>query len=117
MSMFRRQLRGVLEVITPSGTHYLTPSLTERLYLIWIFRNFRTLPLTVLSQWQRRKMEAIAAKYHRALPCTCDEILGTVEFVPASKKPVRSAVAAGARPAVPIAANIKSRVARASSGD
>jgi hypothetical protein len=93
MSM-RRLLRGVLEVITPSGTHYLSPSIAERLYLGWIFRNFRTLPLTVLSQAQRRKIESIAAKYRRANPSSCDEILGTVELVSAPKKPVQSAVAA-----------------------
>jgi hypothetical protein len=105
----RRQLRGVLEVIAPSGTHYLSPSIAERLYLVWLFRNFRTLPLTVLSPTQRRRIEAIAAKYRRANPISCDEILGTVELVSPPKKPVQSAISAVTRPATQPAAHFKSR--------
>jgi len=104
-----RQLHGVLEVITPSGTHYLSPSIAERLYLIWIFRNFRTLPLAVLNPTQRRKIESIAAKYKRANPSSCDEILGTVELVATSKKPVQSAVTAATRSPAQVTASFKSR--------
>ncbi len=88
----RRSLRGVLEVITPAGTHYLYPSLWERVYLTWMFRNFRTLPLTVLSYPQRRRIESMVAKYRRASPMKCDEILGSVELVAETKKPVRATV-------------------------
>jgi len=90
----RRSLRGVLQVITPAGTHHLYPSLSERVYLIWMFRNFRTLPLTVLSDAQRRKIESMVAKYRRASPSKCDEILGSVELVAEMKKPVRATVVA-----------------------
>jgi|ERR1700722_1737808 len=40
---------GVLRVLTPSVPRYLTPSLAERLYLLWIFRNFELLPIKVLN--------------------------------------------------------------------
>jgi hypothetical protein len=107
----RRQLRGVLEIITPSGTYYLSPSISERLFLIWIFRNFRLLPFTVLSQTQRRMIESIAAKSRRADPSRCDEILGSMEFVAPAKKPVQSAIVAASRPPVRSTRGAKSRIA------
>ncbi len=88
MSM-RTQLRGVLEVVTPSGVYYLTPSLRERLYLVWMFRNFRNLPLGVLSEPQRKKIEAIASKRGTPDPHASDEILGTIDCTPVMKKPVQ----------------------------
>lgn len=88
----RRSLFGVLEVVTPAGAHYLCPSPLERVYLLWMFRNFRTLPLTVLTNAQRRKIESMVAKYRRANPRKCDEILGSVELGAQTKRPVRAAV-------------------------
>jgi hypothetical protein len=85
MSM-RRLFRGVLEVVTPSGTHYLSPSFTERLYLIWMFRNFRTLPLNVLTESQRKRIELMASTYNKAEGHQCDEILGSIESVPPIKR-------------------------------
>lgn len=99
----RRQIRGVLEVITPSGTHYLSPTFSERLLLIWIFRNFRTLPLNVLSEAQRKKIEGMANAYRRAEPFRCDEILGTIEAIPA-KKPARSVIETHHAPPAPMRA-------------
>lgn len=90
----RRSLFGVLEVVTPAGAHYLCPSPLERVYLLWMFRNFRTLPLTVLTNAQRRKIESMVAKYRRANPMKCDEILGSVELGTPLRKPVRATVAA-----------------------
>jgi hypothetical protein len=33
---------GVLRVLTPLGPRYVKPSLAQRFYLLWIFRNFHT---------------------------------------------------------------------------
>jgi hypothetical protein len=88
----RRQLCGVLEVVTPSGAYYLSPSIRERLALIWIFRNFRTLPLTVLSRAQRRKIKLIVLRHEHVTLKRYDEILGSVEFDGIAKKPVQSSV-------------------------
>jgi hypothetical protein len=52
---------GVLRVQTPLGPRYLKPSLFQRLHLLWVFRNFQTLPLKVLSRRQQRLIEAMCA--------------------------------------------------------
>jgi hypothetical protein len=54
---------GVLRVLTPLGPRYLNPSFGQRLYLLWIFRNFETLPVKVLSQRQQRRIEAMCAQH------------------------------------------------------
>lgn len=50
---------GVLRVLTPLGPRYLQPSLSQKIYLIWVFRNFHTLPFKVLSSRQQRLIEAM----------------------------------------------------------
>ena len=51
-----RLLYGVLRVLTPLGPRYLDPSFLERVYLLWTFRNFTSLPLVVLNHRQRKLM-------------------------------------------------------------
>jgi hypothetical protein len=50
---------GVLRVLTPLGPRYLKPSVLQRIYLLWVFRNFQTLPLKVLNARQQRLVEAM----------------------------------------------------------
>jgi hypothetical protein len=52
---------GVLRILTPLGPRYLSPSFAQRLYLIWVFRHFETLPVKVLSPRQRRMIEFMCA--------------------------------------------------------
>ena len=52
-------LSGVLRVLTPLGPRYLKPSIGQRLYLLWVFRNFQTLPFKVLSARQQRLIEGM----------------------------------------------------------
>ena len=52
---------GVLRVLTPLGPRYLNPSFTQRLYLMWVFRHFETLPVKVLSSRQSRMIEMMCA--------------------------------------------------------
>jgi len=54
---------GVLRVLTPLGPRYVKPSFSERLYLLWIFRNFHTLPVKVLSSRQQRWIENICTQH------------------------------------------------------
>jgi hypothetical protein len=54
---------GVLRVLTPLGPRYVKPSLSQRLYLIWIFRNFHTLPAKVLSVRQQKWIDGICAMH------------------------------------------------------
>src|SRR5882762_5224042 len=42
--------RGVVEILTPIGPRYLRLTFWQRLYFLWMFRNFSTLPQQVLSR-------------------------------------------------------------------
>jgi len=53
---------GVLRVLTPLGPRYVNPSLPQRVYLLWIFRNFHTLPAKVLSLRQQRWIDRMCAE-------------------------------------------------------
>jgi len=53
---------GVLRVLTPLGPRYLQPTLSQRIYLLWIFRNFQTLPVKVLTPFQLRFIERMSEK-------------------------------------------------------
>jgi hypothetical protein len=48
--------------MTPLGPRYLQPSFLQRLYLLWVFRNFETLPLKVLSSRQQKLIESMCAE-------------------------------------------------------
>jgi len=54
---------GVLRVLTPLGPRYVNPSFVQRLYLLWIFRNFHTLPVKVLSPRQQKRIDSICARH------------------------------------------------------
>ena len=54
---------GVLRVLTPLGPRYVNPSFVQRIYLLWIFRNFHTLSVRVLSLRQQRWIEMICAEH------------------------------------------------------
>jgi hypothetical protein len=54
---------GVLRVLTPLGPRYVNPSFLQRLYLLWIFRNFHTLPIKVLRPHQQRKIDRMCLKH------------------------------------------------------
>lgn len=51
--------RGVLELDTPIGPRYVHPNLLQRAYLIWTFRNFFSLPQSVLLPWERRLIDRL----------------------------------------------------------
>jgi len=54
---------GVLRVLTPLGPRYVNPSFSQRFYLLWIFRNFETLPIKVLSSRQQKRIEAMCDRH------------------------------------------------------
>lgn len=53
---------GVLRVSTPLGPRYLKPLFFQRIYLLWIFRHFETLPAKVLSPRQLRLIDSMCAE-------------------------------------------------------
>lgn len=87
---------GVLRVLTPLGPRYLNPTFAQRLYLIWIFRHFETLPVKVLSSRQRRMIESMCAN-NQFVPLSVGfddaPVLGTLEQRPpvSPTPPVRRA--------------------------
>src|ERR1700682_2517968 len=74
---------GVLRVLTPLGPRYLRPSFAQRIYLLWIFRHFQTLPVRVLNSRQIRLVDAICAE-QEFLTIRIDDfpVLGTLEERP-----------------------------------
>ena len=76
---------GVLRVLTPLGPRYLNPSFAQRLYIIWIFRHFDTLPVKVLTSRQRQLIELMCANNQFiSVAIGVDEapVLGTLEQRP-----------------------------------
>jgi len=60
--MVQKLFGGLLCVLTPLGRRYVRLSFGQRIYLLWIFRHFKVLPLQVLSSRQRRVIDALCEK-------------------------------------------------------
>jgi hypothetical protein len=75
---------GVLRVLTPLGPRYVNPSVLQRLYLLWIFRNFHSLPVKVLSPRQQKRIDSMCARHGfvSLLELAEPAILGTLEQRP-----------------------------------
>jgi hypothetical protein len=91
-------LGGVLCVLTPLGARYVKPTFWQRLYLMWIFRNFQTLPPQVLSTREQRLIDRLCASQRFAAvganPFEDAPVLGIVERrpdLPKSKKAAKQA--------------------------
>jgi hypothetical protein len=50
---------GVLQVDTPIGPRFVRLKFTQRAYLLWMFRNFPSLPHQVLSSREQRLVERL----------------------------------------------------------
>ena len=50
---------GVLQIDTPIGPRYVQLTFKQRAYLMWMFRNFPSLPQQVLSQREQRFVDRI----------------------------------------------------------
>ena len=108
--------RGVLRVLTPLGPRYLKPTFLQRVYLLWIFRHFHTLPVKVLSGRQLRMVEGLCARERFvALPQGNGveaPILGTLEQRPpveAQSLPQRRSAGSVSDAVVPFAADLQQR--------
>jgi hypothetical protein len=56
---------------------FFAPTMWQRLYLLWVFRNFRRLPLGVLSEGNRVCVERVCAR--PAVAGDPDLVMGIVE--------------------------------------
>ena len=85
--------RGVLQVTTEAGTHYVEPSLLEKLLLLWTFRNFRVLPEEVLTEHERQFIGQLCerSRMQTALAGELAEpscVIGTVDRVPPAPRKI-----------------------------
>jgi len=89
-----RLLCGVLQVLTPLGPRYLSPSFLERVYLLWTFRNFSSLPVVVLSHRQQELLHRLCVEQKFvSLPFENgieQPVIGTVEGLPSVHCPAET---------------------------
>ena len=78
---------GVVRVQTPLGPRYIVPSFLQRIYLLWMFRNFPILPHAVLSTRQQRLLDRMCnesvASFAYAYGFDELPLIGTIEHRPA----------------------------------
>ena len=79
---------GVVQVQTPIGPRYLMLSFPQRIYFLWVFRNFPILPHAVLSGRQQRMVDRMCSEQvFASLPYVdgMDEtpVIGVIEHRPA----------------------------------
>ena len=90
---------GVVRVQTPIGPRSVMPSFLERIYLLWMFRNFAILPYAVLNGRQQRMINRMCSEQRFesiAYVNGMDEapVIGTIERRPTNQSPPpRQAVA------------------------
>jgi hypothetical protein len=78
---------GVVQVQTPIGPRYVMPSFRQRVYLLWMFRNFPILPHAVLSRRQQRMIDQMCGEQRFASMAYADgmdeaPVIGTIEHRP-----------------------------------
>ncbi len=78
---------GVVQVQTPIGPRYVVPSFSQRIYLLWMFRNFPILPHAVLNRRQQRMIDRMCSEQRFASMAYVDHmdeapVIGTVEHRP-----------------------------------
>jgi hypothetical protein len=61
--MIEKLSSGVLRVLTPLGPRYVRPSFLQRLYLLWLFRNFPLLSPQVLSRRQQQIIDGLCNQH------------------------------------------------------
>jgi TonB family protein len=94
---------GIVALETEYGPIYVQPSGWERLYLLWTFRHFNSLPLVTLNSRQRRLVERLPRCSAHSSWGTLDrmQVIGTVEgaTTPSFSKPLPKETTAIARTA------------------
>lgn len=112
--LLQKLASGVLRILTPLGPRYLRPSFAQRIYLLWVFRNFQTLSAKVLTRRQLRLIETICAEdrfVSFGVGVEDAPLLGTLEQRPpvAEAVPPRRPSASVADSVAPFAADARRR--------
>ena len=100
---------GVVRVQTPIGPRYVMPSFLQRVYLLWMFRNFPILPHAVLNRRQQRLIDRMCGEQRFASLAYADgmeeaPVIGTIEHRPtvaAEQLPPRRPVASATSGVLP----------------
>jgi hypothetical protein len=104
--LLEKLAEGVLRVQTPLGPRFVKPVFIERVYLLWVFRNFPALPANVLSRSQQQRIERMCQRHgfvSQFGPKQAEDfaLLGTLEQrPPAQETPWARAVPASISAAV-----------------
>ena|SRR5512143_1658935 len=99
---------GVLQIDTPIGPRFVRLTLQQRAYLIWMFRNFPSLPQQVLSLREQRFIDRLCDENGFTSMPALDLVIGRIENriapqpdplplrkpVAATKSPVRTEASA-----------------------
>jgi len=74
---------GLVELRTNGGSVYVSPSFWERVYLLWTFRNFPSLPKQVLNRREQQLIDKLCRTeiVGRTKPIAEAVVIGTVENV------------------------------------
>ena len=74
---------GLVALRTKNGLVYVSPSFSERLYLMWTFRNFHRLPVQVLNPHQQQLIERLSqtAVVAKQGPVPQSSLIGSVENI------------------------------------
>ncbi len=85
--MIEKLAAGVVQVQTPIGPRYVMPSFLQRVYLLWMFRNFPILPHAVLNGRQQRMIDRMCSEQRFASMAYADglgeaPVIGTIEHRP-----------------------------------
>lgn len=84
MSAMPQKIRtGLVELRTHVGSVYVVPSFWERIYLLWTFRNFHSLPKQVLNRHQQQLIDKLCGAEIVRCPGSIarTSIIGAVENV------------------------------------
>ena|SRR5579885_1504430 len=104
---------GVVEVQTPIGPRYVMPSFLQRVYLLWMFRNFPILPHAVLSRRQQQLIDRMCSEQSFASMAYADgmeaPVIGTIEHRPPVAAPSLSSRRTASTDAASIAAEVRQR--------
>lgn len=95
--MWMEKIRhGVLQVETRAGLRYVEPKFTERVRLLWTFRNFTVLSEQVLNPNERHLLGQLCVQDRLKLVRGSEQapgcVIGTVENVTMIQPPKKHAV-------------------------
>jgi hypothetical protein len=97
---------GLVELRSKSGSVYISPSLWERVCLLWTFRNFHSLPRQVLNHREQHLIDKLCRTgIVRRAPVTRVSVIGAVENVellPESQVEIPSSAGKLVRMRVPV---------------